>query len=641
MEDEHITLIEEQGRKIEELRQKIVDLEASLKEAGQIEKALRANEGRFRSYFELGLIGMAITSPAKRMIEVNDELCAMLGYDREELSKMTWVEFTHPSDLSTSTAFFDRVLAGEIDGFSIDKRLIRKNGQTVYATISVKCLRRADGSVDHLVVLLQDITERRSAQEALQKREESFRALAENAPAVIERLDKEGRHLFVNLLAARLHGKPAEAIVGKTNREIGIPEHYCKFWKERIQRVFETGRALSEESEFPTTEGQRIFESRFVPEKARDGTVTSVLMVSRDITDRKRTEELLQEYQKAIEGSQDIVAVVDRSYRYLIANKAFLKYRDASREQVIGRPVSEVLGKDIFDQRIKKHLDSCFNGKAVQYEMKNTYPGLGERDLLVSYFPIDSPDGINRVVGVIRDITELKRMEETLRETEVRRRLHAKILVAQDNERKLLAHEIHDGFVSQLATVKYRVEEVIRKADQDANGKAEESLRGIIPILQDCIVEARRMQMNLWPPVLDDLGVLPTIEWFCREFEQTHPNIKVERDMDVQELDILPSLKTVIYSVLQEAVNNIAKYSKADYARLSLKIIEGNLELLVHNKGKGFDGQIGVDPGNSNQGFELAAMKERTEISGGSFSVASNPEEGTTIKASWPLRIAE
>jgi PAS domain S-box-containing protein len=90
------------------------------------------------------------------------------------------------------------------------------------------------------------------------------------------------------------------------------------------------------------------------------------------------------------------------------------------REKILGRSVLEVLGKDVFEKEVKKNLEACFRGEVVQYEMKYIYPELGERDLFVQYFPIENPNGINRVVSVIRDITERKRMDETLRESEQR-----------------------------------------------------------------------------------------------------------------------------------------------------------------------------------------------------------------------------
>jgi PAS domain S-box-containing protein len=142
-------------------------LAAELIERQRAEEALGASEERFRRYFELGLIGMAMASPTKGILEVNDELCVMLGYERSELLKKTWAEMTYQDDLAADVTQFDRVTAGEIDGYTLDKRWIRKDGRVIDTIMSAKCLRRADGSVDYFVGLVQDITERKRSEEAL------------------------------------------------------------------------------------------------------------------------------------------------------------------------------------------------------------------------------------------------------------------------------------------------------------------------------------------------------------------------------------------------------------------------------------------------------------------------------------------
>ena len=140
---------------------------AELIERGQAEEKLRRSEERFRRYFDLGLIGGALTSPDKGCLEVNDELCRILGYEREELLSKSWAELTHPDDLPADLAQFERVLVGDIDGYSLDKRWIRKDGTLVYSIMAARAVRRADGTVDYLVGLVQDITARKSAEESL------------------------------------------------------------------------------------------------------------------------------------------------------------------------------------------------------------------------------------------------------------------------------------------------------------------------------------------------------------------------------------------------------------------------------------------------------------------------------------------
>ncbi len=133
------------------------------------EETLRASETRFRGYFELSLVGVALTGPDKRWWEVNDRLCEILGYRREQLLRLSWAEQTHPDDLDVDIAQFERVMARRIDGYSLDKRFLRPDGVLVYASVSTRCVRRSNGMVDHFVTVVQDITERKQAEERIQK----------------------------------------------------------------------------------------------------------------------------------------------------------------------------------------------------------------------------------------------------------------------------------------------------------------------------------------------------------------------------------------------------------------------------------------------------------------------------------------
>jgi len=131
----------------------------------------------------------------------------------------------------------------------------------------------------------------------------------------------------------------------------------------------------------------------------------------------------LQEFEGAIENLEEMITVVDRDYRYVMVNRAFLEYRGMKRSDLIGRRIPEVLDQEAFEATIKGKLDECFQGKIVQYEMRYKYPLLGERDLFVSYFPMREPKGIDRVTSVLKDVTERKRAEAALRASEQSYRL--------------------------------------------------------------------------------------------------------------------------------------------------------------------------------------------------------------------------
>jgi PAS domain S-box-containing protein len=145
------------------------------------------------------------------------------------------------------------------------------------------------------------------------------------------------------------------------------------------------------------------------------GGAPAIEVVIRDISKRRRAEKSLREYERVVECLEDMIVVIDREFRLIIANRAYLNYRSMEREEVIGHLVPEVMGKEIFETVVKAKLQECLNGNVVKYELRVPYPKLGERDLVVSYFPIESDDLVTGAACVLRDITERKRAEEALK----------------------------------------------------------------------------------------------------------------------------------------------------------------------------------------------------------------------------------
>lgn len=135
----------------------------------QAEEALRDSERHFRAYFERPLVGMVSMHGDLGWLEINEQFCAMLGYSRAEVMRKTWAELTHPDDLEAEREKLDHLLSGRIDGYTMDKRYLRKDAGLTYAHVSVSCVRKPDGKVDYLVGLVVDVTEQYRAQEKLRQ----------------------------------------------------------------------------------------------------------------------------------------------------------------------------------------------------------------------------------------------------------------------------------------------------------------------------------------------------------------------------------------------------------------------------------------------------------------------------------------
>jgi PAS domain S-box-containing protein len=260
-------------------------------------------EQRFRSYFELGLVGMAMTSPTKGCIQVNDEICRILGYERHELLKMSWDELTHPDDVAADVAQFDRVMSGEIDGYSMDKRWICKNGQIVHSIISVKCLRAPDGSVDHFVALLQDITERKRAEQSLRVANERLDLATRGSGIAVWEADfPDGvlEHAYVhrtNVEQLAVHG---DANYGESLKEVHPDD------RERVRRALkaylsgETAHFEVEHRLHGSDRVERWVLSRGVVTRDGPGKPVRLTGTTLDITDRKRAELRLHESERSL-----------------------------------------------------------------------------------------------------------------------------------------------------------------------------------------------------------------------------------------------------------------------------------------------------------------------------------------------------
>lgn len=185
-------------------------------------------------FYELPFVGMAITSPqTKRWTRFNDRLCEILGYSRDELIEMTWVELTYPPDLDADLAAFERILAGQSDGYAMEKRFVRKDGRIVHAAIDVRAVRHDDGTIDYFVATVDDITERRRQEE----RQRLAAALFDNTREGVVVTDRDTRILQVNRAFVELTGYGEEEVLGRTPNLLRSDRHDAAFFDAMWRRI--------------------------------------------------------------------------------------------------------------------------------------------------------------------------------------------------------------------------------------------------------------------------------------------------------------------------------------------------------------------------------------------------------------------
>jgi PAS domain S-box-containing protein len=356
------------------------------------------------------------------------EILRSHGYTEEEMFSLPFTEFIHPEDRQMVLEAHAKRLSGEEFDHVYQLRAVGKTGQVRW--IELNAVRLLWDEKPASLVFLNDVTERKRAEEVLRRREQEFRALAENATDIVARYDREKRHLYINSTVQRLTGVPREAFIGKTNGELGAPEDLARSWEEAGQEVFETRQGKVIEYEMPTQNGHGHFEARITPEFAQDGSVESVLVVSRDITDRKHAEDALREsekrYRLLAENVTDVIWVTDIDLRPT--------YVSPSVERLLGFGLGESLSRGLEEALAPSSIDIVRDTLAkwaaaddgahentevihpVELEFQRRDGSTVWADTTVTV--LRGPDGRPaQFMGVLHDVTERKRAEEQLQES--------------------------------------------------------------------------------------------------------------------------------------------------------------------------------------------------------------------------------
>src|SRR5271154_2383377 len=349
-----------------------------------------------------------------RFLNVNERACSDLGYSREELRSMRVFDID-PAVTESSAAKIKEELrkSGSLVIESVHRR---KDGITFPVEISMRWVRLER---DYIVTIARDLTERKLAEARLRASESRYRAVHDRSPVGICWIEtRTGRLLGVNPKYCEILGRTEPDLLSRNFQSLTHPDDLPSSLEKLRQLTEGEVRHYEVEKRFLRPDGSvRWAEVEVVAMWPEGEDPVWHMAIVQDITERKQAEERLREYERVVEGLEEMIVVVDREHRYVIANHAFLNYRGMNKDQVVGHHVNEVVNRGAFEQVMQK-VEECFQGKVVEYEMKYTYPTLGERDLFVKHFPIEGPTGVDRIASILQDITERKRAEEALRKSE-------------------------------------------------------------------------------------------------------------------------------------------------------------------------------------------------------------------------------
>jgi PAS domain S-box-containing protein len=267
----------------------------------QPEEALRESEEKFRQLAESirGAFWMT-NADATEVLYISPVYDQIWGSPSQELYQqpMAWLDAVIPEDRERVSTFWQQLPQ---ESYEMEYEIDRPDGKRRWILDRGFAIYNQQGELYRMGGILEDITERKHLELALKQREEEFRALAENLPDIVARFDRQFRHTYVNPIVQQATGLSPTEFVGKTNRELGMPSNLVDLWEDNLKQVFDTGRENTATFEFDTPKGYRCYQSCLVPEFDADGTVDSVLGITRDITELKQAEASLRRLNEVLE----------------------------------------------------------------------------------------------------------------------------------------------------------------------------------------------------------------------------------------------------------------------------------------------------------------------------------------------------
>jgi PAS domain S-box-containing protein len=632
------------------------------------QEALRQSEKKLRVSVANAAIGFALMMPDGHFLEANPVYCALTGYALEELRTMTPWQLVHPDDVAENKRQLERMLAGEFSDFVIENRYRRKDGEVVWVRKSTSVVRDALGEPQWAIGLVEDITSRKRAEEALRESEERLRLFIEHAPAAVAMFDREMRYLAASRRFLGDFRLSLQAVLGRSHYEVfpEVPER----WKQIHRRCLAGGVETCDEEPFPRADGAVDWVRWEIhPWHTAAGEIGGIILFTELITERKRSLEALraseERFRLLVQGVKDCAI-------YMLSPDGRVTSWSAAAEQMFGYREEEIVGQHrsvlfIAEQRAsgkwQRDLEVALaDGRAEEEVWRVRKDGTRFwANVLIT--PLRGEGGGLRGFAIVtRDFTQRKRAESALHESEGRLRASEAALREADRQKNqflaVLSHELRNP----LAPIRNSLYILDRAAPGGEQAKRAQA------------VVRRQVEQMTW--LVDDLLDVTRI---------AHGKIKLHRErLDLNELahrtvedhrtafanadvrlEVLPApaevwvdgdrvrLCQAIGNLLQNAVKFTPRGGKATVS-IDPDPARGRATLTVRDTGAGIQAEMlprlfqpftqadaTLDRSKGGLGLGLALVRGLVELHGGSVRAESDgPGKGAAFTISVPLDVA-
>jgi PAS domain S-box-containing protein len=600
-------------------------------------KQAEAVAGRYRALVESSEDAIISTDLEGLVESWNPAAERLFGYAVGEMIGRP-IAVLEPSGLAGEMAALRaHVVGGERPAYETTRR--RRDGTLVAIATRLSPILDHEGKLIGVSAILRDITEQRRAAAAARESEEHSRLLAEAAFDALA-IHDGGVLLSANRQYFEMFGYRPEELLGRPVVPLTVAAEAREFMERQIAAgglgPYESVGMRKDGTTFPME--IRVRETHYGGRQVRVGAL-------RDLTEHKLIEQALRQRAEAADRLERLATAVPGAVYVLRV--------DAGGQLSVsygGPMLARVL--DLADAPLERNAAAMFDAmhpddrpraEAMIAEAARTLvPGRTEFRIRrgagdevwveTRARPKRMPDGSTLFYGFAHDVTERKRAEHALGESEVRLRALARHLESvREEEHTRMARAIHDEVGQALTALRLDLTWIGGKLG-DARPALRRKLAEMVALADETIEAGRRIVAELRPPVLDDLGLVPALEWYTEHFGK-RAGLRVELDVGRKAVVVGGQIAVTVYRIIQEAVTNVARHANAKHVTVRLREQDDLLKLEIADDGVG----IPSEALESVQSFGIIGMRERTMSQGGALEIEGSPGRGTVVRVEIPV----
>lgn len=635
----------------------------------QLFPEINESEARFWAAFDSSAIGMGLLSLDGKILQVNDAVVKMSGFNRDELIGRFDNQNVLPEDQNLGMDMFQELIDGKRDWFQVEKRYLRKNGDVFWTRLTLSVVRGEAGQPLYLVGLIDDIDENKKSQQALQESEARFRAMFDNAVVGITLIAPDRRVLAINPAVVKMSGYTEAELLAMTGQDITHPDDMSIGSLEFTEVLAGRRNSFTIEKRYIHKDGV-IYWARLSISAVRDadGKLLYLVAITEDIDQQKRTLEDLREsearFRAMFEHSAIGIGIMGLDRKVTAMNPAICKMFGYEAHELLGRTPVFVTHPDDFQESTRQYQD-ILNDTTDHFTAERRYLRKNGESFWaqVSMSLVRHADGSpNYLIGLMVDIDAQKKAQDRLAEQEAdylrnlqkrvaertreleeaNRQLQLEIEQRKRIERELaqkaaeeavtadrtrLARDLHDAVTQTLFSASLTAEVLPELWEMDAE-EAKKSTEELRQLTRGALAEMRTLLLELRPATLTQTRLKDLIRQLCEAFigrSRLPIELHIEGDYELP-----PEVQVAFYRIAQESLNNVFKYARAARVDVNLFISPSSVHFETCDNGIGFDMSA-----SKPTSLGMRIMRERAEAIGADFHISSTLGSGTCVEVTW------